>query len=126
MSKQISEKQLMKQSTNEWDKSWGIWSKCWLAYLIIFFPEKAQEQDVLSQALILEQFDKAGFLHSLPSMFSLLKSLGKVIYFKFKTASSNSTEMKILAPQVLNPVCFVPLNWGEPLFISSVHAYWTS
>ncbi len=52
MSKQISEKQLMKQSTNEWDKSWGIWSKCWLAYLIIFFPEKAQEQDVLSQALI--------------------------------------------------------------------------
>lgn len=81
MSKQICEKQLMKQSTNEWDKSWGIWSKCWLAYWIKYFPEKAQEQDLPSQTLILEWFDKAGFLHSLPSMFSLPKSLGKVIYF---------------------------------------------
>lgn len=85
-----------KQSRSERYKSWGIWSQRWLAYWIRHFSEKAQEQDVpASQALILEEFDKAGFLHSLPSMLSLPKSLGKVIYFKFKTASSNSAEMKI-------------------------------
>lgn len=90
----MCEKQLMEQSRNQRDKSRGIWSRRWLAFWIKYFPEKAQEKDAPSQTLILEEFDKAGFLHSLPSMLSLPKSPCKVIYFKFKTASSNSPEMK--------------------------------